>query len=163
MDTRGAFFAGMNLGEYIVQAYLGDLSDAELLMRPTPGANHIAWQLGHLISSEQTLMEGIAPGTMPPLPAGFAEKHTKETTQVDDPRAFLTKAEYLKLKAEQRSAARAAIAKFTDADLDRPAPEKFRKMFPTVGVVVALIGMHDIMHAGQWAVLRRKLGKPIVI
>jgi len=33
----------------IMDTYLADLSDADLLVRPVPAANHAAWQLGHLI------------------------------------------------------------------------------------------------------------------
>src|SRR6516164_9063686 len=32
--------------------FLADLSDADLLVRPVPGANHIAWQFGHVLCSE---------------------------------------------------------------------------------------------------------------
>ncbi len=32
--------------------YLGDLTDADIMVRAIPDTNHIAWQLGHLIQSE---------------------------------------------------------------------------------------------------------------
>ena len=35
------------------------------------------------------------PGSMPPLPAGFGEKYTKDTSTSDDPKAFATKAEVI--------------------------------------------------------------------
>ena len=55
----------------MVGMYLGDLSDADLLVRPVPGANHIAWQLGHLIVAEQHLLAAYLPGAQwPTLPAG---------------------------------------------------------------------------------------------
>ena len=81
----------------IAKAYLEDLSDEELLLRPVEGANHIAWQLGHLISSEHNMVEMVCPGSMPPLPDGFADAYTKETAASDEGAAFLTKVEYLKL------------------------------------------------------------------
>ena len=55
---------------------------------------------------------------MPPLPAGFAEKYTKETSKLDDPKAFATKAELLEIHAKQRAAVLAALDKTTDAELD---------------------------------------------
>ncbi len=55
------------------------------------------------------------------------------------------------------------IGKLSDADLDQPAPEHFRTMFPTAGHVIILIATHGLMHAGQIVPVRRKLGKPIVI
>src|SRR5215470_15977376 len=82
----------------MVGMYLSDLSDADLLVRPVPGANHIAWQLGHLIAAEPHLLAAYLPGAKwPALPAGFAEKHTKEASRLDAPDKFFKKNEYLSL------------------------------------------------------------------
>src|SRR5436305_835584 len=75
--------------------YLGDLSDADLLVRPVPGANHIAWQIGHLIASEVRIAKRVPGVTPPELPAGFVEQHGKDAAKSDT--GFLTKAEYLAL------------------------------------------------------------------
>ncbi|MDB5337235.1 MAG: DinB superfamily protein [Planctomycetaceae bacterium] len=160
MDSRGAIRASWQSADMISNMYLGDLTDAELLVRPVPGINHIAWQLGHLIQSTYGIMEGVCPGSMPTLPAGFKEKHSKETATSDKPADFLTKAEYLKLAAEQNAAAAVALAKQTDADLDKPSPDSMKDYAPTVGEAFLLLGSHWLMHAGQWAVTRRKLGRP---
>ena len=50
----------------------------------------------------------------------------------------------------------------SEADLDKPAPEKMRKMCPTVGDVMSLQATHVMMHLGQIQVARRKLDKPIL-
>ncbi|MFO1023102.1 MAG: DinB family protein [Planctomycetales bacterium] len=163
MDARAAIKGGLDMADMISQQYLGDLSDADLLVRPVPGNNHIAWQLGHLIASEHGMIEETLPGSMPKLPEGFVEKHSKETAGSDKASDFLTKAEYLKLMAEQRAATVKALAATSDSDLDKPGPEKWRNFVPTVGAVFNMQGSHWLMHVGQWAVVRRKLGKPIVI
>src|SRR5687767_156982 len=103
MNAREAIRNVIRSTDFIVKAYLDDLSDAELLVRPVPGANHIAWQLGHLIASEHEMIEATHPGSMSPLPPGFKEKYTAETSKLDDPKAFHTKGEYLKLMDEQRA------------------------------------------------------------
>lgn len=160
MDTRGAIRASYKGADMIWQMYLSDLTDAELMVRAVPGINHIAWQLGHLIASDNGIISGVCPGSMPALPAGFAEKHSKETAASDNPADFLTKAEYLRLAAQQREGILAALAKQTDADFDKPAPDSMKDYAPTVGDAFNLIGAHWLMHAGQWAVTRRKLGRP---
>ena len=160
MDSRAALKASLDWGTMLVTTYLGDLEDADLLVRPIPECNHIAWQLGHLINSENTITEATLPGSMPALPAGFAEKHTKETAGSNNPADFLTKAEYLVLREEQRAATVAALAKLSDAELDQLPPEQFRTYLKSVGDLFAMLGTHDVMHAGQWAVIRRKLGRP---
>lgn len=160
MNTREAIRASMDMPNMIVNAYLEDLSDADLLVRPVDGANHIAWQLGHLIASEHGLIEQVVPGSMPPLPEGFAEKYTKETSQLDDASAFHTKAEYLTLYGEQREGTLAALAPLSDDDLDKPAPESLKQIAANVAGVFLMQPSHWMMHAGQWAVVRRKLGRP---
>ena len=159
MNAKRAIESNIAMADKIAQSYLADLTDAELLVRPVPGANHIAWQLGHLISSERDLIEMVAPGSMPKLPEGFKEKHAKQTAASDDPKAFCTKAEYLKLLKEQRAGTLAALAKQTDADLSKPAPEAMRSHLETVGDLFSMQGGHLLMHAGQWAIVRRKLGR----
>jgi hypothetical protein len=143
----------------VVKSYLEDLSDQELLVRPADGANHIAWQLGHLIASEHQLIEQVCPGSLPDLPEGFAEKYTKETSTVDDPGAFHSKEEYLKLMDEQRAGLLTALEKLSDEDLEKPSPESLQEFWATVGAVFSGQGMHWMMHAGQWAVIRRQLGR----
>ena len=160
MNGRQAVKNCIQQADNIVQAYLKDLAEADLLVRPTPGINHIAWQLGHLIQSEHDLVDGILPGTMPALPADFGKKFTTDTAARDDAASFLKKDEYLKLYEQQRAGTLAALEKITDADLDQPAPEQFRSFAPTVGDLFIMQGTHWLMHAGQWAVIRRKLGRP---
>ena len=159
MNAKKALESNMAFADKVGLAYLADMTDAELLVRPVPEANHIAWQLGHLVAAEHDLIEMIAPGSMPKLPAGFKEKHTKQTATSDDPKAFCTKAEYLKLFKEQRAGTLAALAKMSEPELSKPAPEPVRSHLETVGDVFSMQGGHLLMHAGQWAVVRRKLGR----
>lgn len=108
------------------------------------------------------MVETTCPGSMPALPAGFAEKYTPETSKLDSPASFHPKSVYMDVFEQQRSATLRALDKLTDADLDKPGPEKFREWLKTVGEVFVMQGTHWLMHAGQWAVTRRKLGrKPI--
>lgn len=163
MNAHGFFEVTKFTSDFVLKAYLGDLSDAELMHRPAPGCNHLAWQLGHLISSNAMLLESVVPGSAPELPAGFADKHSKATTSSDDPAQFYTKSQYMDLYDKVQSAASAAAAKLTEADLDAPAPESFRDMFPTMGHMLSLLATHSLMHAGQFVPVRRSLGKPVVI
>jgi hypothetical protein len=159
MNTKDVIRRSVKSTDNIVAGYLGDLTDAELLVRPVPGANHIAWQLGHLIAAEHMLVDAIAPGSMPKLPDGFKEKYSKETAHIDDPKAFHNKAELLRLMQEQRTGSLALLDKIKDEDLEKPAPEQFRSYFPQVIDLFLMQGTHAMMHAGQWAVTRRKLGR----
>ncbi len=162
MNAREAIRLGLSHADLISKSYIGDLSDADMLVRPVPGANHIAWQLGHLLNSEHQMIESVWPGTMPALPEGFAAKYTPESSKFDSPGAFHSKEAYLKAYEQQRAGTLKALEKVSEADLDKPAPEQMRAYAPTYGDVLALQGSHWLMHAGQWAIVRRKLGmKPL--
>lgn len=160
MPTVDLIQAVLAPSDMVVKMYLEDLSDADLLVRPCAGANHIAWQLGHTIVSEHQLVEMVCPGKMPPLPSGFAEKHSPETAKLDDPQAFCTKAEYLQQYSVQRAGTLATAGALSEEQLAAPAPEKIRMFAATVAAVFANQSSHWMMHAGQWAVVRRKLGRP---
>ncbi|MFO0815958.1 MAG: DinB family protein [Gemmatales bacterium] len=162
MNTQQCIASNMDMTDFVMLSYLKDLSSAELMTRPGPNCNHLAWQLGHLINSEQQLLNAILPGSAMPLPDGFGDKHSKEQKDNNDPKAFLTREEYIDLYKKSRQHTKAALAKLSDADCDKPNPMGW-EMFPTVGVMVNLIASHPMMHAGQFAVVRRALGKPVVI
>ncbi len=160
MNAREAIKTSMDTPQMIAMAYLGDLSDEELLVRPVEGANHIAWQLGHLIASEHQLIEAVCPGTMPALPEGFAEKYSKETASSDDPADFHTKEELLGAHEQQRAGTIAALENLSDEDLEKPAPEQLQRIAKNVAGIFLMQPTHWTMHSGQWAVIRRKLGRP---
>lgn len=159
MNSREAIQLNLDMANMVATMYLADLEDKDLLVRPTPDCNHIAWQLGHLIRAEHDLVNQVLPGSMPALPQGFAEQHSPENSKLDAANAFLTKSQYLDVAKQQRAATLTALHKLSDSDLDRPAPEKMRDYCKNVGDLFSLQGSHWMMHAGQWAVIRRKLGK----
>lgn len=162
MNAHAVLRGALASADSISTSYLNDLSDADLLVRPVPGANHIAWQLGHLIAGENMMIAEACSGSMPALPSGFAEKHSNDTAGSDDRGAFLSKDEYLRHYREQRAATLKALEGLSEADFDHPAPEQFRQYCPTVGAVFNMQATHWLMHAGQWAIVRRKLGhKPL--
>jgi uncharacterized damage-inducible protein DinB len=147
----------------LLEQYVSDLSDADLLVRPVPGANTIAWQLGHLIAAEPYLVRQALPeAAYPELPAGFDQAYGKEGAAADVPRGVLTRAQYVELFNKIRAATLAAVAKLSDADLDRPTQGNMAKFAPTLGDMLVLTANHVMMHAGQFTVVRRKLGKPVL-
>jgi hypothetical protein len=163
MNARDAIRTALQTSQTIVPRLLEDLSDADILLRPVPGANHIAWQLGHLILSEVSMGSQVPGAAYPELPAGFAQQHDKAMAGQDPPSGFATKATYLDLFGRVRRATLAAVEKMSDADCDRPTQGRMAQFFPTLGALLLLTAMHPTMHSGQFSVVRRKLGKPVVM
>jgi hypothetical protein len=149
----------IEMGHFVVRAYVADLTDAELMIRSVPGANHAAWQLGHMIGATCGMMKAIG-RTPPALPPDFDTAYKAEAASSDDPGRFATKAEVLALMDEVKTASLAAVEATPDSQLDAPGPESMRDYAPTVGSVLMLLGTHWLMHAGQLVPIRRKLGKP---
>ena len=163
MNAKDAIRSSANISTMVLKTYISDLDDADLMSRPGEGCNHLAWQLGHLISSEVYLLNSVAPGQGIALPDGFAEAHAKDQSNNDNPDDFQSKAEYVELFDKVREASLSALDVFADSDLDNPAPEDFRSFCPTMGDMFTLIATHPMMHAGQFVVIRRRAGKPILM
>ena len=164
MNGREAIQAALETTRANLTWYVSDITDAELLVRPVPNANHIAWQIGNVIGGDIFLVKAEFPdAAYPELPPGFMEGHGTDGAKNDGPEGFLTKAEYLKLFDEVRTATITALNALTDADLDRPTSEQMRSWAPTLGHLFLLVANHTLLHVGQFTVVRRKLGKPILM
>lgn len=141
---------------------LADFSDADMVVRPCPGANHAAWQLGHLIVAETHFGNTVKPGIMPELPAGFSDKFNKSTTSIDDPKAFASKAELLSQFEKTRTGTIKWVRSLSPQDMEKPMPEQLQRFAKTVGHLAVVLPIHTTMHLGQIQVIRRKLGKPVL-
>src|SRR5437762_8587650 len=98
MNAKDAVKTALTSTQNLLTMYLGDLSDADLLVRPVPGANHLAWQIGHVTASEIMLVQSQLPQAVyPALPAGWAEAHAMAANAKDGPDGFRPKAEYVRM------------------------------------------------------------------
>ncbi len=146
--------------ERTVGSYLGDLTDADLLVVPIPGMHPIALQLGHLISVENWLGDTLSPGSMPALPDGFKENHNVKSPPADSS-GYLTKAEYQSIWDAQRTAIKGFLESIAESELEDTHDGKLPPFAPTVAAVLNAVGLHPLMHAGQFVAVRRSLNKPI--
>jgi hypothetical protein len=162
MNTADILADLLGRGFKMMSDTLGDFSDADMLVRPCPNANHAAWQVGHLAVSQAGLVNSVKEGLIPPAPADFAAKFTKETVSNDDAAFFPKKAALLAQFARINDAAVAWARTLTPADLDKPTTGRMAAFVPTTAHLVAMLSNHIMMHMGQFQVIRRKLGKPIL-
>lgn len=163
MTGRDAIRTALEATRKDLEMLLADFTDTDLFVRPVPNANHAAWQIGNIIGGDIYLIQAEIPDAkFPELPPGFMEQHGTEGAKADGPAGFLKKAEYLKLFADVRAATIAALMKLSDADLDRPASEAMRPYAATLGGIFIMTSNHTLWHAGQFSVIRRKLGKPVL-
>ena len=146
----------------MLKGTLADFSEQEMFVRPAPSANHAMWQIGHMIASETNAGNLVRPGSMPELPAGFAERFGKDKSQNNNPADFPNKDEVLAQFEKTRRATAAWVQALSAQDLGKPTPEKLQGWAPTVGALAIALSGHLAMHVGQFQVIRRKLGKPLL-
>ncbi len=151
-----ALHLGWNLE--IAQMTLADMSDAELVQRPVPTANHALWQLGHVAVSEAKELAALIPGVTA-CSESFASRFTKESQGLNATSDFPSKDEILAELTRVRTAVIAGVKQLTDEQLIQPSPVPWAK---NVGQLVLAFSEHLTMHLGQVQVLRRKLGKPVL-
>ena len=163
MNSIALLTAALESSKKMLAWIVSDFSDADLLVRPVPEANHMAWQLGHLITAERhIILEQLPSAKFPDLPAGFDAAHSKETASSDNAAGFLKLAEYLEQLEATRAVTIAELQKLTESDLDRPTLGNLANFCPTLGNTFGLLSDHIMMHLGQGTVVRRKLGKPVL-
>ena len=146
-----------------MQMFLGDLADQEITVRPVPSANNIAWQLAHHIVVEKMLLGDQLPSVQyADIPAAIVSLGSERTGKEDPPGGYLPKAQYLEWFGKMRASTIAAVEKLADGDFDKPTTNMMAKFAPTLGALLILIANHTLMHGGQFTVVRRALGKPVV-
>jgi len=163
MKTHEAIISNLHSARYVITRYLEDLHSEDLLVRPHPDAHHVAWQLGHLVLSECQMVRAVRPGSGYDLPVDFIAKHDKANAAKSQLADFCAKDHYLSLMEAVRAATLKALGEIPQEQLSNPGPESMRGYAPKVGSVFLAIANHEMMHSGQIAVVRRVLGKPVVI
>ena len=160
MDIKQAIAASLGQADFLVQIYLADLKQDELIVRPVIGANPIAWQLGHLIAAERYVVDKLAPGKADALPAGFADAYGRGKPVSDNSADYKSKEEYLQLMKQVRANTLHVVEGLAPAAFDAAVGPGLPPMVKQVGDGFLFIGAHWLSHTGQWVVTRRKLGRP---
>jgi uncharacterized damage-inducible protein DinB len=109
------------------------------------------------------MVRAVRPESACDLPAEFIAKHDKASASKSQPLDFYPKDLYLSLMDKVRQATLATLEHISQEELSKPGPEAMRSYAPKVGSVFLAIANHEMMHSGQLAVVRRVLGKPVVI
>ena len=147
---------------HLIEMTLADFTDADLLVRPVAGANHALWQLGHLVTSTAYFASLVSGVKVPEVPQGWVEKFGKQGQVIDDSKAFPAKGELLAALKGVVDAMAAGVRNLKPEDLGKPMPDSVKGFAPTMGHLVGMVAPHWMMHVGQFQVIRRKLGKPIL-
>lgn len=161
MSQSSNLVAVLTRGKGMLAKHLADFSDADMLARSSPTANHAAYQVGHLIRTTAPSVAAFAPDAKIEMPPK-TDNASKAPPTSDDPNAFASKDALLAAYGAQLDAIIAGIGTMSDADFDKPSPEEFKNFAPTLGQLAMMAPFHMSMHIGQIQAIRRKLGKPVL-
>ena len=161
MTGKVALKAVLSTTQTMLPMFFAELTDDDLQKPPVPGANNIAWQMGHLIASEGSLGAQLG-ASYPELPEPLKALSTGTSSKTNPDGGRLSKDDYLSWFNRVRKATIAAVDNLSEADFDKPTTGPMKDFAPTVGDLVVLIGNHTMMHVGQFSVVRRSLGKPVL-
>ncbi len=170
MNSKQVIRETLAMADLVARAYMADLSDSDLLLKPHASCNSINWQVGHLILSEHTHMGRIDSSFMPKLPEKFELIYAKPSTgmvnsdstnlQLASVDQLLDKKTLMDCFQQQRQATLRLLDLQTDETLDTPTGVPYAT---TRSALFHLQAAHWLMHSGQWVIVRRQLGKPVVI
>jgi hypothetical protein len=136
---------------------------AEWFTVPTGGVSHIAWQVGHIASSEYRLcLDRLRPRSSADeslVPDAFLKTFGRESLPADE--TGFTAEEIRAVFDRVHARVMEELAAYPDTDLDL-APLKPHPLFTTRFAGLRYAPLHEMIHCGQLALIRRMLGyKPI--
>ena len=141
--------------------FLPGLTDAEWFWHPPGFITHVAWQVGHLAVAQYNLClrrsRAAADETL--IPESFVNLFKLGSVPVADAAAYPPRAEIERVFDAVHRQVVTELAQRTDEELDVPVHEP-HPVFKTKLEAIEYAHQHELIHAGQLAMLRRLMGKP---
>jgi hypothetical protein len=145
MQSKDDIRSALKSNQDTLNGFLADLSDQDLAVRRLLAPGTIAWQMGHLITSEVAMGAAIPGASYPELPPGMKETYGSHARLTVPPGGYLKKAELVEWFNKVRSATLAALDCLTDADLNKPTTGPMTSSAQTVGELLWLMANHTIL------------------
>jgi len=145
--------------------FLNDIPPGDWFKMPSEGVTHVAWQVGHMAYTQYRLtvfrIRGPRPDDERLIPSAFRAVFLPATQPSPDP-ALYPPAEVVRATFDRvHTQVMAELADWPDADLDSPITPT-HDVAKTKLQVLHWCADHELVHAGQIALLRRLFGqKPI--
>ena len=153
----------IELARRYTQQFLNGLAPEEWFWHPAQFTTHVAWQVGHLAVAQYNLclrrVRGRTEADEAIMPEALFDRFKlgSQPAAGADNNPPLDEIRRVFDAVHQRSLAE--LAERTDAELDIPADPP-HPAFQTKLGGVQYAPLHEMVHAGQIAMLRRLMGKP---
>lgn len=151
------------------RAYTNDLldhiSENDWFRQPAEGVTHIAWQVGHITIAEYGLALRRCRGTFSSdtefVPNSYMKLFGKGSTPSPNASDYPTPAEIRGVLNQVHAHVVDELPKLDDAVWDESTVPQ-HPMFATKLGSFQFCSLHEMLHAGQIALLRRLLGKEAI-
>jgi DinB superfamily len=143
-----------------LKSLLEGIDGDKMTHQPSPGMNHPAWIVGHLVATME--FGAKLAGATYKAPDGWSDLFGMSSTPSDDASKYPDMATLLAELDKAVAAVTPSLESINSDALAAQMPDEgFRKMMPTVGDgLTFLINGHITMHIGQLSAWRRACGMP---
>jgi DinB superfamily len=145
------------------EQFLGRLTPGEWFWHPQALTTHVAWQVGHLAVAQYNLclrrIRGRAAADEALMPEEFFDCFKLGSQPAAGAENNPPLVEIQRVFAAVLAQSLAELAERTDEELDVPADPP-HPAFQTKLGGIEYAPLHEMVHAGQIALLRRLMGKP---
>ena len=142
--------------------FLKDLTDAEWFWSPPHYTTHLAWQVGHIAVAQYGLclrrIRGRTSADESLIPDAYIETFKPGSTPVNDREKYPPLSEIKQVLDAVHEQSVDELSQLDDAELDGPLVDPHPR-FKTKFAAIDFASMHEMVHAGQVAMLRRLMGK----
>ena len=141
---------------------LDTVDPADWFRTPAEGVTHVAWQVGHLAMAQYRLgmerLRGLRPADADLISPAFLKTFGRDSVVALDPAAYPPPADIRATFDRVHDQLLTELTAFPEADLDSPAltPHKFCR---SKMECLRWCSAHEMVHAGQIALLRRLFGQ----
>ncbi len=150
------------INDNVFKVNIEDVASEDAFRRPEKGGNSIAWVVGHLLRSRQSLLQYLGTDWSIGETADLA--YSRGSTGDDDSGAFLSFERSLEHWVESQNLLMKALDDLTEDKLLGEAPPlgDFTRA-DTLERRILFLYFHETYHLGQLGLMRRLLGKEGVI
>lgn len=143
------------------KSLLADIEDSRWFEMPAPGVGHVAWQIGHLASSQVALVHmrcfNMKFGDV--LEESIIPTFGRGSSPVADKSKYPPLAEIRAMFDRVHGDTVKLISGMKDADLESAVAGDPHPFFKLKSGAIGMTAMHETFHAGQIAMTRRIFGK----
>lgn len=158
-DAKEVLLGQFAMSDMLIGKMTADLSDDDYFKIPVPGTNHVAWLIGHIATSEDSMSSAIC-GTTATTDEATQNLFKGGSKCVGDAAVYPARSQIDAMYRESRTNMVEKLKAFDAAKWNDPSPEGWDKnFFPTLGVIWTIMGTHPFWHIGHLTVCRAALGK----